>query len=200
MRKQTKERRGEACIIPFVSHSQVSSTFHFLKKQSTHQAGFFNLIFKLTKNKNQLVLFNLSIKTYLFIELKLLYSIILFSGIHYQFSSVIRSCLILCYPMDCSTQGFPVHHQLPELTQTDVQQAGDSIQPSHELWPDRLLCPWNSPGQNTRVGSHSLLQGIFPAQGSNSGLPRYRRILYHLSHQGISQSLIPFLPLHPSLS
>ena len=107
----------------------------------------------------------MSIKTYLFIELKLLYSIILFSGIHYQFSSVIRSCLTLCYPMDCSTQGFPVHHQLPELAQTDVHQAGDSIQPSPELWPDRLLCPWKSPGQNTGVGSHSLLQGIIPSPG-----------------------------------
>ena len=44
--------------------------------------------------------------------------------------------------------------------------------------------PWDSPGQNTRVGSLSLLQGIFPTQGSNPGLPHYRRILYQLSHQG----------------
>ena len=44
--------------------------------------------------------------------------------------------------------------------------------------------PWNSPGQNTGVGSLSLLQGIFPTQGSNPGLPHCRRILYHLSHQG----------------
>ena len=48
----------------------------------------------------------------------------------------------------------------------------------------RLLCPWNSPGQNTRVGSRSLLQGIFPTQGSNPGLLHCRQILYHLSHQG----------------
>ena len=47
-----------------------------------------------------------------------------------------------------------------------------------------LLCPWNSPGKNTRVGSHPLLQGIFPMQGSNSGLPRYRQIRYRPSHQG----------------
>jgi len=40
-----------------------------------------------------------------------------------------------------------------------------------------------SPGQNTRVGSHALLQGIFPTQGSNLGLPHYRQITYHLSHQ-----------------
>ena len=42
----------------------------------------------------------------------------------------------------------------------------------------------SSPGQNTGVGNHSLLQGIFPTQGSNSGLPYCRQILYHLSHQG----------------
>ena len=47
-----------------------------------------------------------------------------------------------------------------------------------------LHSPWNSPGQNTRVGSHSLLQGIFPIQGSNPGLPHCRQILYQLNYQG----------------
>ena len=42
---------------------------------------------------------------------------------------------------------------------------------------------WNSPGQNPAVGSLSLLQGIFPTQGSNPGLPHYRRILYQLNHK-----------------
>ena len=42
----------------------------------------------------------------------------------------------------------------------------------------------DSPGKNTAVGSHALLQGIFPTRGSNSGLPNFRQILYHLSHQG----------------
>ena len=50
-----------------------------------------------------------------------------------QFSSVTESCLTLCDPMDCSTPGFPVHHQLQELTQTHVHQDGDVIQPSHPL-------------------------------------------------------------------
>ena len=49
----------------------------------------------------------------------------------------------------------------------------------------RLLCPWNSPGKNTGVGSHSLLQRIFPTQGLNLGLLRCRRILYHLNQEGI---------------
>ena len=55
---------------------------------------------------------------------------------------------------------------------------------SMDLWPARLLHPWDSPGKNTGVGGHFLLQGIFLTQGSNTGLPRCRRILYHLSHQG----------------
>ena len=50
-----------------------------------------------------------------------------------QFSSVAQSCLTLCDPMDCSTPGLPVHHQLPELTQTHVHWVSDAIQPSHPL-------------------------------------------------------------------
>ena len=51
------------------------------------------------------------------------------------------------------------------------------------LRPHGLYCPWNSPGQNTGVGSLSLLQQIFPTQESNPGLPHCRRILYQLSYQ-----------------
>ena len=54
----------------------------------------------------------------------------------------------------------------------------------HELWPTNFLCPWNSPGKNAEVGSHSLLQGIFLIQGSNPGLLHCRWILYQLSHKG----------------
>ena len=54
----------------------------------------------------------------------------------------------------------------------------------YSLRPHGLYSPWNSPGQNTRVGSHSLLQGFFPTQGSNPGLLHCRKILYQLSHQG----------------
>ena len=54
---------------------------------------------------------------------------------------------------------------------------------SDSLRPCGLYSPWNSPGQNSGVGSLSLLQGIFPTRGSNSGLPHCRRILYQLSHQ-----------------
>ena len=55
---------------------------------------------------------------------------------------------------------------------------------SNSLWPHGLYSPWNFPGQNTGVGSLSLLQGIFPTQGSNPGPPHCRRILYQLSHKG----------------
>ena len=56
---------------------------------------------------------------------------------------------------------------------------------SNSLQPYGLYSPWNSQGQNTGVGSLSLLQGVFPTQGSKPGLPHCRRILYHLSHKGI---------------
>ena len=49
------------------------------------------------------------------------------------FSSVTQSCPTLCEPMDCSTPGFPVLYQLPELTQTHVHRGDDVIQPSHPL-------------------------------------------------------------------
>ena len=50
-----------------------------------------------------------------------------------QFSLVTQSCLTLCDPMNCSTPGLPVHHQLPEFTQTHVHRVNDAIQPSHPL-------------------------------------------------------------------
>ena len=65
----------------------------------------------------------------------------------------------------------------------------DSLRP-HGLQPTRLLCPWDSPGKNTGVDCLSLLQGIFPTQGLNPGLPHCRQILYQLSHQGSPHPLI----------
>ena len=70
------------------------------------------------------------------------------------------------------------------------QQGGDTVKSascsvvSNSLRPQGLYSPWNSPGQNTGVRSHSLLQGIFPTQGSNPGLPPCRQILYQLSYWG----------------
>ena len=58
-----------------------------------------------------------------------------------QFSSIALSCPTLCDPMDCCTQGSPVHHQFPEPTQTHVHWVGDAIQPSHPLCRPLLLPP-----------------------------------------------------------
>ena len=55
---------------------------------------------------------------------------------------------------------------------------------SDSLWPHGLYSPWNSPGQNTGMGSLSLLQEISPTQGSNPGLPHCKQILYQLRHKG----------------
>ena len=68
-----------------------------------------------------------------------------------QFSSVTQSCLTLCNPMNCSAPGFPVHHQLPEFTQTHVHQVRDAIQPSHPLSTPSPPAP--NPSQH-----HSLFQ------------------------------------------
>ena len=91
-----------------------------------------------------------SIQTYndniiwsIFATLKILYSSLLTShpwqplifllSPSVQFSSVAQSCLTLCNSMDCSTPGLPVHHQLPEFTQTHVLWVSDAIQPSRPL-------------------------------------------------------------------
>ena len=66
-----------------------------------------------------------------------------------QFSSVTQPCPTLCDPMDCSTPGFLVHHQLPELTQTHVHRVGDATQPSH---------PLSSPSPAFDLSQH---QGLF---------------------------------------
>ena len=55
------------------------------------------------------------------------------SVLGYEGCSVAQLCPTLCDPMDCSTPGFPVHHQLPKLAQTHVYRLGDAIQPSHPL-------------------------------------------------------------------
>ena len=67
----------------------------------------------------------------------------------YQFSSVAQSCPTLCDPMNCSTPGLPVHHQLPEFTQTHVHWVSDAIQPSHLLSSPSPLAP--NPSQHQSI-------------------------------------------------
>ena len=81
-----------------------------------------------------------------------------------QFSSITQSCLTLCDPMNCSTQGLPVHHQLPEFTQTHVHWVCDVIQPSH---------PRSSPSPAPNPSQHqSLFQGVklFAWGGQSTGV------------------------------
>ena len=79
-----------------------------------------------------------------------------------QFRSVAQACPTLCNPMDYSTPGLPVHHQLPEFTQTHVHQVGDAIQPSHPL-----LSP--SPPPSIRIfSSESALHIRWPKYWSFS--------------------------------
>ena len=81
--------------------------------------------------------------------------------------------LVGCTPWGCKR----VKHDL-------VNESESCSVVSDCSWPHGLSSPRNSPGQNTGVGSLSLLQGIFPTQGLNPGLPHCRQILYQLSHKG----------------
>ena len=70
---------------------------------------------------------------YIFQKVYLLFKLLLLCIFCIQFSSVTQLCPTLWDPMNCSTLGFPVYHQLPELAQTHVHRVGDAIQPSHPL-------------------------------------------------------------------
>ena len=86
-----------------------------------------------------------------------------------------------------SFQPLSLHFAYPGFNEQCKQYESESESCSvmfNSLRPHGLYNPWNSPGQNTGVGSLSLLQGIFPTQGSNPGLPLCRRILYQLRYKG----------------
>ena len=75
-------------------------------------------------------------------EMRKFYTVYIFSTYSLQFSSVQSlSRVQLCDPMDHSTPGLPVHHQLPEFTQTHVHRVSDDIQPSHPLSSPSLPAP-----------------------------------------------------------
>ena len=79
---------------------------------------------------------------------------------------VAQSCTTLWDPMDCSTPGFPVHHQLKELTQTHVHQVGDAIQPSHPRSP--LLLPHSTSPSISVFSNESVLPIRWPKYWSFS--------------------------------
>ena len=92
----------------------------------------------------------------------------------------------------------------PDCTQPLLRSESGRCSVSDSLQPHGLFSPWNSPDQNTGVGSLSLLQGFFPTQGLNPGLLHCRQILYQLSYQGSSMcnktqlnDLKPYCVCHP---
>ena len=82
-----------------------------------------------------------------------------------QFISVAQSCLTLCDPMNRSMPGLPVHHQLPEFTQTHIHRVGDAIQPSHPLLSPLTSCPQSLPAS----GSFPMSQ-LFAWGGQSTGV------------------------------
>ena len=86
-----------------------------------------------------------------------------------QFSSVTQSYPTLCDPMNCSTPGLPVHHQLPEFTQTHVHWVSDAIQPSH---------PLSSPSPALNISQH---QRLFKWVSSSHQVVKV--LEFHLQHQ-----------------
>ena len=110
-------------------------------------------------------------------------------------SSVAQLCLTFCYLIDCSTPGFPVHHQLLELAQTYVHWIGDAIQPSHRLLSPSAafnlsqhqgLFQWvSSSNQVAKVGY------IISPSNEYSGLISFRMDWFHLFlAQGTLKSLL----------
>ena len=134
-------------------------------------------------------------------------------------SEVAQSCPTLSDSMDCSLTGSSVHgifqarvlelglitpycslqhcYFYPSIyldyNQSESKKSKKESE-SHSVMSDSLrsLSPWNSLGRSTGVCSLSLLQGIFPTQGLNRGLPHCRQILYHLSHKGSPRILVAY--------
>ena len=99
-----------------------------------------------------------------------------------QFSSIAQSCPTLCHPIVCSTPGLPVHHQLPEFTQTHVHWVSDAIQPSHPL-----LSP-SPPAFN--ISQH---QGLFKWVSSSHQMAEV--LEFQLQHQSFQWTLQDWFPL-----
>ena len=103
-----------------------------------------------------------------------------------QFSSVTLSCPTLCDPMDCSTPGLPVHHQLPEATQTRVHCVGDAIQPSQPVGPfSSCLQSFPAPGSFPTSQIFPSGSQIIGVSASASALPMDTQGLFPLGLTGL---------------
>ena len=96
------------------------------------------------------------------------------------FSSVAQSCPTLCDPMDCSTPGFPILHQLPELAQTHIHRVSDATQPSH---------PLSSPSPAFNLSQN---QGLFQRVSSLHQVAKYWSFSFSISPSNVCLGLISF--------
>ena len=119
----------------------------------------------------------------LFFGFSLQYSLLFCSLSHcvssVQFSSVTLSCPTFCDPVDCSTPGLPVHHQLPEFTQNHFPPVGDGIQPSH---------PLSSTSPALNLSQH---QGLFKS-ALHIRWPKYWSFSFNISPSNENPGLISF--------
>ena len=97
-----------------------------------------------------------------------------------QFNSVTQSCSTLCDPMNQSTPGLPVHHQLPESTQTHAHWVGDAIQPSH---------PLSSPSPALNLSQH---QGLSNESALRIKWPKYWSFSFNISPSNEHPEMISF--------
>ena len=104
-----------------------------------------------------------------------------YTKVQVQFSSVAQLCLTLCDPMNRSTPGLPVHHKLPEFTQTHVHRVGDAIQPSHPL--SSSSPPARNPAQH---------QGLFQRVNSSHEVAKYWSFIFSISPSNEQPGLISF--------
>ena len=110
-----------------------------------------------------------------------LYQVVLGKVISQSLSSVMQSCSTLFDPMNCSMSGLPVHHQLPEFTQTNVHRVGDAIQLSHPL--SSLSPPAPNPSQH---------QGLFHESTLCMRWPKYWSFSFSISPSNEHPVLISF--------
>ena len=106
--------------------------------------------------------------------------LLLFFIVSFLLSSVVQLCPNLCYPMDCSTPGFPVQHQLLELAQTHVHWVSDTIQPSY---------PLSSPSPAFNFSQH---QGLFQWVSFGIRWPKYWSFSFSISSSSEYSGLISF--------
>ena len=108
---------------------------------------------------------------YVFQKVYLLFKLFLLCTFCIQFSSVTKLCPTLWDPMNCSTLGFPVYHQLPELAQTHVHRVSDAIQPSH------LLSSPSPPAFNLSQHQSFLVSQFFALDGQSIGVSASASVL-----------------------